>query len=383
MGLYRTLNSYSSEDIQWMKSSLPAMAGFKDRYLGAKFFFQRVKVIVDQVNNWGQMNPGTDMRVLENYKGCRCFVDVFDDMYDDELRAAGARKVDNRPWPEKRVYQQGDAALSTKDESGIKKWVMLKRIGIAWKLHYGVSWNRYGEARRFEQIFRRTEKLHTKIVLRSECAEILIRLNSEPIKTREPHPKEFVVAHSNSNCIPEPPVVYGTTGKTTDKWSICDEITDSFIEQYRQEYPYVANLSKNSSLKKNVAVDFETFSVDHGKPGGDHTDICRSWYDETGDIHFESIDNLEFRRDGMNGETKSENRKFFTTVTRRFVDGRDVTAMSAKELSNSIAMEEAEIKGLEQREFKTKALVREIAERKANVQELVDYLDSLEPEAAK
>lgn len=70
-----------------------------------------------------------------------------------------------------------------------------------------------------------------------------------------------------------------------------------------------------------------------------------------------------------------------TLTTKHYINGTDISSLSNSQIYNLIAQQEAAIKYLEAIANKPNSLTKEIADRKASIQTLVDFLNDRDAKA--
>ena len=70
-----------------------------------------------------------------------------------------------------------------------------------------------------------------------------------------------------------------------------------------------------------------------------------------------------------------------TLTTKHYINGTDIASLSNSQIYNLITQQEAAIKDLEAIANKPNSLTKEIADRKASIQTLVDFLNDRDAKA--
>lgn len=81
-------------------------------------------------------------------------------------------------------------------------------------------------------------------------------------------------------------------------------------------------------------------------------------------------------------EHKAMNTNILTLTTKHYINGTDIASLTNSQLYQMIAQQEASIKDLEAIANKPNSLTKEIADRKASIQTLVDFLNSRDTKTA-
>lgn len=80
-------------------------------------------------------------------------------------------------------------------------------------------------------------------------------------------------------------------------------------------------------------------------------------------------------------EYKAMTTSILTLTTKHYINGTDISSLSNSQIYNLIAQQEAAIKDLEAITNKPNSLTKEIADRKASIQTLVDFLNDRDAKA--
>ena len=80
-------------------------------------------------------------------------------------------------------------------------------------------------------------------------------------------------------------------------------------------------------------------------------------------------------------EYKAMNTSILTLTTKHYINGTNIASLSNSQIYNLIAQQEAAIKDLEAIANKPNSLTKEIADRKASIQTLVDFLNDRDAKA--
>lgn len=307
-------------------SASPDCSALK-RFLKQKFPSGRTKVFSD----WTRRHLGYKI----GYHDVRDHIlPALEERFDDELRAAGAMKSGYQPWP-------------TKEEAEARRFSPSIQVGcsLPLSLQYNIGpreW-KVGLARRSVEY--RSGRLGAFRGMDFVADDLVI-------------PERFVWDE------------FSEIDKTVwDKVNLNLPRQDEPIQKMVDNHIADALTYGIGTCSINLAEKPLTLE--------DVSDTIKKYYRITHPkIH-------EFFQESSMNESKPKPTPFFETVTTRLLRGADISQMSNRDINAEIKSEEIKVKTLEEIEHKTKATMREIAERKQAIADVVTYLDSLEDTEAK
>lgn len=323
-------------------SASPDCSALK-RFLKQKFPSGRAKTF----SEWTRRH--LDYKI--GYHGvCDHILPALEDRFDDELRAAGALKPGYQPWPTKEEVEARRVAEYRSGRLGAFRGIDFTADDLVVPERY--VWNVYSEDRESDKT------VWDKVNCGWDCAPGL----EEVLKGPEPKIKY----HNGSLLDFAKQLGFSKLWKQQFE---CLPWQDESIQKMGDNHIADALTYGIGTCSINIAEKPLTLE--------DVSDTIKKYYRITHPkIH-------EFFQESRMNESKQKPTPFFETVTTRLLRGVDISQMSNRDINAEIKSEEIRVKALEDIEHKTKATVREIAERKQAIADVVTYLDSLEDTEAK